>query len=290
MFAEAADVHSASFAANLTEAKARYARSVPLRFHDQLKSLWEYDLTLQLNDNDIKKESVYAAAQIEELVTGGTPEPKSFRKVASHPERDQWYESMNRERSTLEERGTWDLVPRKSIGKHYPVRCKYVYRKKLLKDGSVQFKSRLVACGYSQVEGLDYSIDELYAGVCSYSSMRFLMSMVCQKGFILSQADITGAYLESHLSETVYMEPPPDMFSATGEPPRDKEGRELVCKLKRGLYGLKQSGFLWSQCFKDFLLRDPKYKMGFSEFTGEPNLFRKVFELNGRREEIILGL
>ena len=191
---------------------------------------------------------------------------------------------MNRERHTLEERGTWELIPRNSIGKHRPVRCKYVYRKKLLKDGSIQFKSRLVACGYSQIEGVDYSADELYAGVCSYSSMRFLMSLACQKGYILSQADITGAYLESHLNETVYMEPPPDMFGPNGEPPRDSQSRELVCKLKRALYGLKQSGHLWSQCFKDFLLRDDKYNMGFTQFTGEPNLYCKVFTLNGRQE------
>jgi hypothetical protein len=129
-----------------------------------------------------------------------------------------------------------------------------------LKDGSIQYKSRLVACGYSQVAGVDYSSDETYAGVCSYSSMRFLMSLICQKGYILSQADITGAYLETHLTETVYMEPPPDMRGPDGGPLRDAKGQELVCKLKRGLYGLKQSGYHWSQCFKEFLLRDPKYK------------------------------
>ncbi len=290
MLAEAADVQSKSFVAQTAEAKAREARSVPLRFNDQLRSLWEYDLALQMKDSEIAKESAFAATLIEELIAGGIPEPKSFRKVAIHPERDQWFESMNCERSTLEDRGTWELVPRSSIGKHRPVRCKYVYRKKLLKDGSIQYKSRLVACGYSQVEGIDYSVDELYAGVCSYSSMRFLMSLACQKGYILSQADITGAYLESHLTETVFMEPPPDMFGPNGEPPRDSQGSELVCKLKRGLYGLKQSGHLWSECFRDFLLRDPKYNMGFTQFTGEPNLYRKVFDLNGRQEEIILGI
>ena len=245
---------------------------------------------LQLNDSDLMKEPAYAATIIQDIITGGIPEPETFRKAAQHPERDQWFLSMGRERATLEERGTWELVPRSSIGRNRPVRCKYVYRKKLLKDGSIQFKSRLVACGYSQVAGVDYSSDETYAGVCSYSSMRFLMSLVCQKGYILSQSDITAAYLESYLTDTVYMEPPPDMKGPNGEALRDKQGRELICKLKRGLYGLKQSGFQWAQCFKDFLLRDPKYNMGFVEFTGEPNLYRKVFMLNGRQEELLLGL
>jgi hypothetical protein len=40
---------------------------------------------------------------------------------------------------------------------------------------------------------------------------------------------------------------------------------------------------------KDFLLHDQKYKMGFTQFTGEPCIYRKVFELNGKQEEAILG-
>jgi hypothetical protein len=224
----------------------------------------------------VKRESALAATLIEDLATGGSPAPETYRKAtaSNHPERSKWHESMQIERNMLESRGTWIMVPRKSIGKRRPVRCKYVYKKKILKDGTLQYKSRLVACGYSQIAGIDYSSDETYAGVCSYSSVRFLMSLACQKGYILSQADITGAYLESFLNEEVYMEPPPDMLGPNGEPPVDSEGQELVCLLKRSLYGLAQSGHNWSQCFKDFLLRDPKYAMGFTEFTGEPNLYR----------------
>ena len=56
MIAEATDIHSTSFAARLAEATAREARSVPLRFHDQLISMWEYDLALHLNDGDVCNE------------------------------------------------------------------------------------------------------------------------------------------------------------------------------------------------------------------------------------------
>jgi len=104
----------------------------------------------------------------------------------------------------------------------------------------------------------------------------------------MSQVDISSAYLESYLDEDVYMIPPEDLW-VDGKPPKDEQGRELVCKLKRGLYGLKQAGHLWSQCFKEFLLRDPKYNMGFKELTGDSNVYRKTFVLNGRAEEIIIG-
>jgi hypothetical protein len=182
------------------------------------------------------------------------------------------------------------MVKRKSIGNKKPIRCRYVYRKKRNKDFSIQYKSRLVACGYSMVEGVDYHLDELYAGVCSYSSMRFLMSYAVGKGYILSQSDITGAYLEAEVTETIYMEPPPDMFDENGKPPVDKDGDEVVCLLKRSLYGLKSSGFAWSECFKEFMLEDKKFNMGFKQFTGEPNLYRKVFTLNGKKEEILIGI
>ena len=84
------------------------------------------------------------------------------------------------------------------------------------------------------------------------------------------------------------MEAPPDMRGPDGKA-RDEQGRELVCKVVRGIYGLKQSGYAWSQCLKEFLLNDPKYNMGFQELTGEPNIYRKTFTLSGKDVEILLS-
>ena len=258
-----------------------------MTFHQQIESMWKDDEMLHMNMVNLRQETIAAAGLVENLLIGEIPEPGNYKMAThpDHPERAEWLESMKRERETLKSRGTWIMVPRSSTNGQRPVKCKYVYKKKRNKDMSLQYKSRLVSCGYSQVAGMDYSLDQLYAGVCSYSSMRFLMSLACQKGYILSQTDITGAYLESYLDETIYMEPPPDMF-VNGKPPTDpKTGEPLVCLLKRGLYGLKQAGHAWSRVFKDFMVKDN----GFKEMTGEPNMYRKVFELNGRREEIILG-
>ena len=260
----------ASLDEHVAAAKSREAASVPLTFNDIIKALWEYDHSLQLTESELRTQSVFAAHQVHDLINNDIPEPATYRQAAApaHPEFEQWRQSMHAERDTLEARNTWILVPRNSIGKHKPVRCRYVYRKKRLKDGSLQFKSRLVACGYSQVAGDSFNIDEVYAGVCSYSSFRFLMSMACQENYLLAQYDITGAYLESELHDTVYMEVPPDMRGPNGEPPRDAQGRELVCQLKRGLYGLKQAGFLWNSCFKEFL-----FSQGFTQLISEPQLF-----------------
>jgi hypothetical protein len=289
---EEAAIVAASIEEHAQAAVDREARSRPLTFHDHIKALWEYDMALQLNDSDLIKESAFGAAQVHQIDVSGLPEPNTYREASSpdHPEREQWQESMAKEIKTLVDRGTWEMVPRSSIGKHRPVRCKFVYRKKLLRDNSIQHKSRLVGCGYSQIQGVDFNANEIHASVATYSSMRFLMSLACQRGYSLSQADIQGAYLESYLTQAVYMEPPPSFKGPNGEPPRDALGRELVCKLKRGIYGLKQSGYLWGQCLKEFLTEDPEYAMDFKELTGEENLYVKNFEINGRMEQVIVGV
>ena len=109
------------------EAQVREKLSIPLAtFHKQIAALWDYDLALQLNDNDLRKESAYAAAQVSEILTGGIPEPASYKKASApgHPEREQWLASMQRERTTLESRGTWIPVPKETmLGTHRPVKC-----------------------------------------------------------------------------------------------------------------------------------------------------------------------
>ena len=54
----------------------------------------------------------------------------------------------------------------------------------------------------------------------------------------LHQVDITTAFLNGQLEEEVYMVQPEGFVSA---------GREhLVCRLKKGIYGLKQSPRCWN--------------------------------------------
>jgi hypothetical protein len=108
------------------------------------------------------------------------------------------------------------------------------------------------------------------------------MSLATQRGLLLYQTDIKGAYLESELTDELYMHIPEGM---PGTENGKIDGVPMVCKLKRGLYGLKQSGFAWSQCFKEFMIGD-KWNMNFEILTGESNIYRKSFILNGRKEEI----
>ena len=58
------------------------------------------------------------------------------------------------------------------------------------------------------------------------------------------------------------------MYQLTGDyevPCVDEKGVEMVCELRRGLNGPKQSGFLWSQCFRSFMCSTNGKSSGLTE-------------------------
>ena len=92
-------------------------------------------------------------------------------------------------------------------------------------------KACLVAKGYAQTYGVDYS--ETFSPVAKLSSVRLFISMAATYDWALHQLDVKNAFLNGTLNEEVYMEQPPG-FVAQGE-----NGK--VCLLRNSLYGLKQS-------------------------------------------------
>jgi hypothetical protein len=95
----------------------------------------------------------------------------------------------------------------------------------------VRNKSRLVAQGYSQVEGLDFR--ETFAPVARLETIRILLAFAASKGFKLYQMDMKSAFLNDVIQEEVYVRQPPG-FESPKYPDR-------VYKLSKALYGLKQA-------------------------------------------------
>jgi hypothetical protein len=67
----------------------------------------------------------------------------------------------------------------------------------------VRNKSRLVAQGFSQKEGIDY--EETIAVVAHYEAIRILLAFSVAKGFKLHQMDVKSAFLNGVLEEEVYV-------------------------------------------------------------------------------------
>jgi hypothetical protein len=68
----------------------------------------------------------------------------------------------------------------------------------------IQNNARLVAQGYTQIEGVDF--DETFALVARLESIRILLSISCHLGFKLYQMDVKSAFLNGILQEEVYVE------------------------------------------------------------------------------------
>jgi hypothetical protein len=118
----------------------------------------------------------------------------------------------------------------------------WVYRIKYNSDGSIdRYKARLVARGDSQVAGTDY--DELFAPVVRFDSLRLLLAISASRRWQPRQLDVKTAFLYGHLKEEIYMRLPER---------RKIDGK--VCKLKRCLYGLKQSPREWYARLTNYLL------------------------------------
>jgi hypothetical protein len=111
-------------------------------------------------------------------------------------------------------------------------------------EGKVEkYKARLVAKGYSRVEGNDFG--DMVSLVAKLTSIRFFLSVVAFD-FEVEQMDVKTAFLHGNLEEEIYMKQP-EGFVVKGK-------KELVCKLKKSSYRLKQSPRMWYQKFDTYML------------------------------------
>jgi hypothetical protein len=118
-----------------------------------------------------------------------------------------------------------------------------VWKNKEGENGEVlRNKSRLVAQGYSQKEGIDY---ETFAPVARLEAFRILLTFSVAKGFKLYQMDVRSAFLNGFLKEEVYVKQPLGFESA--------EFPHRLYRLRKALYGLKQAPHAWYGRLRGFL-------------------------------------
>ncbi|GKC83293.1 retrovirus-related pol polyprotein from transposon TNT 1-94 [Tanacetum coccineum] len=96
-------------------------------------------------------------------------------------------------------------------------------------------KSRLVAQGYNQQEGIAY--DKTFAPIARLEVVRIFLAFATYMNFTVYQMDMKSAFLNRKLKEEVYVEQRPGFESS--------EFPNHVCKLDKALYGLKQAPRAW---------------------------------------------
>ena len=157
--------------------------------------------------------------------------PRSYEEAMEHEE---WRESVGSETKAMIVNDTWyeaELPKGKKA-----VTSRWIFTIKYLPNGKVERrKTRLVARGFTQTYGEDYL--DTFAPVAKLHTIRIILALAVNLEWDLWQMDVKNAFLQGELEDEVYMRPPPGLESLV------KPGN--VLRLKKAIYGLKQSPKAW---------------------------------------------
>nr|GEU61074.1 retrovirus-related Pol polyprotein from transposon TNT 1-94 [Tanacetum cinerariifolium] len=168
-----------------------------------------------------------------------------------------WIESMQEELHQFDRLDIWELVDR-PLCKNV-INMKWLCKNKRDEENTViRNKSRLVAKGYAQKEGIDFK--ELFSPIAQMEAVRLFIAYAVHKSFTVYQMDVRTTFLYGPLKEEVYVNQP-DGFV-------DPYHLDKVYRLKKALYGLKQAPRAWYDELFNFLV-----SKGFSKGFIDPTLF-----------------
>ena len=128
-----------------------------------------------------------------------------------------------------------------------------------------------MAQGYTQRPGIDY--EETFSPVVCFESVCSVIALAVHKDIKLHQMDVKTAFLNGELSEEVFMKQP-EGFVKEGE-------KDLVCRLKKSIYGLKQSPCCWNTALDSHLK-----KIKFVQTKADPCIY--VFK--DKTETVIIAV
>ena len=168
---------------------------------------------------------------------------------------------MKDEMDSLLGNQTWELT-KLLIGKK-ALHNKWVYRIKNEHHGSKCYKAKLVVKGFQQKKGIDYS--KIFSPVVKMSTIKLVLGMVATKNFYLEQLYVKTVFLHGDLEKDIYI------IQLEGFIVQGQEN--LVCKLRKSLYGLKQVPRQWYKKIDNFM-----HRIGFKRCEADHCSYVKSFD------------
>jgi hypothetical protein len=98
-----------------------------------------------------------------------------------------------------------------------------------------RYKARYVLRGFNQCPGVNY--DETFSPVVKPATIWTVLTLALARDWPVHQLDVRNAFLHGTLTETVYCTQPIGFV--------DPAQPDLVCKLNKSLYSLKQVPRAW---------------------------------------------
>ncbi|GKE05251.1 putative ribonuclease H-like domain-containing protein [Tanacetum coccineum] len=190
-----------------------------------------------------------------------------------------WVEAMQNELLQFKLLKVWTLVD--LLKGKWAISTKWVFRNKKDERGIVvKNKSRLVAQGHTQEEGIDY--DEVFAPVARIEAIRLFMAYASFKYFVVYQMDVKSAFLYGKIEEEVYVCQPPGF--------EDPHFPDKVYKVEKTLYRLHLAPRAWYETLSTYLLEN-----GFHRGQIDKTLFIKrhkddILLVQVYVDDIIFGL
>jgi hypothetical protein len=136
---------------------------------------------------------------------------------------------------------------------------KWLFRHKLTSDGSLDhYKACWVLRGFTQRPRVEYN--ETFSPVVKFAIVRVVLSLALSQDWTIHQLDVKNAFLHSTITKTVCYSQPTGFVNAARP--------NLVCRLNRSLYGLKQASRAWYSHFSSHLA-----SIGFVEAKSDTSLF-----------------
>jgi hypothetical protein len=182
----------------------------------------------------------------------------NYHQAMNGPNSEGYRKAMVEEIESLESLDPWDCDPRSdatSRGANI-LPSTWAFKCKRYPDGRIKkFKARWCIRGDRQIEGVDFF--ETYAPVVSWSTVRLFLILSIVLGLATKQVDYTLAFVQADLNEDEYC-----------EMPRGFERPGHILKLKKSVYGLRQSPLNFFNCLKKGL-----EDRGFVQSKNEPCLF-----------------
>jgi hypothetical protein len=146
----------------------------------------------------------------------------------------------------------WILIPESEATKR-PIKGKFVFAAKFDEHGKLaRRKGRYVAQGFLQIPGIDFDRGHTYAPVAMPEAVRLILCISAMLHYHVHHIDIGNAFIIPELKKDIFMKIPVGMrewYESTGRVLPDG----MVLKLRKALYGLVQSGYLWYHDLKGTL-------------------------------------
>lgn len=190
---------------------------------------------------------------------GDVSVPKSYRDAMKSPQCAKWKDAIKSEFDSLVANNTWEKVDAPKGVKI--VGSRWCFDLKFNAEGEItRYKARFVVQGFSQTLGLDYF--ETYAPVVHMNTVRTVLALAATYDWNTVQMDVETAFLNAFVKEDIYVR------QSEGHIEPGDVGK--VYKLKKSLYGLKQSPRNWNNTITEFLL-----ELGFEQSEHDACLFMK---------------